>query len=219
MVVRDEDLAQIADHTSVPSHHSITNLSPAQSDGNQINPDAQESPTGAHQVTQDAEAPWQSQGDPDPYDDVVLDLSGDGSHIPSLDLEAVIGSLAVHVDPLDHFIDDAVLDFGLNPMEDGQEEGELEVNDTDEPQTADQILSRFSGSSSLPPSPSDPFEQYLFCHCKTTPFPNVKEPGQQAGCKTWKICQCVFTLSGQISTHTVRYMVPSPLDLLRFEAR
>lgn len=174
-VAREEDLTQIADHISTSSHRSIANLSPARSDASQINSATQESAAGVHEVTQDAEDTWQSQGDPDTYDDVVLQFSGDVARMPSLDLEAVIGSLAVHADPVDHFIDDPALDFGLDPAEDDQEEGELELEDAEEPQAVDRILSRFSGSSSLPPTPSDPFEQYLFCHCRKNTVLIIKE--------------------------------------------
>ncbi|WAO91384.1 Hypothetical protein NCS54_00885100 [Fusarium falciforme] len=163
-VAREEYLTQIADHISTSSHHSIANLSPERSDESQINSATQDSAAGVHEVTQDAEDTWQSQGDLDTYDDVVLQFSGDVAHIPSLDLEAVIGSLAVHADPVDHFTDDPALDFGLDPAEDDQEEGELGFDDAEEPRAADRILSWFSGSSSLPPTLSDPFEQYLFCH-------------------------------------------------------
>ncbi|KAK7577945.1 hypothetical protein V3481_016477 [Fusarium oxysporum f. sp. vasinfectum] len=79
----------------------------------------------------------------------------------SAETEATV--LPAHCGPEDFFVDDAISDSWLR-LEDSNDEETSEIRITVESETANRILSRISGTPSVPSSIPDPFDDYLFCH-------------------------------------------------------
>ncbi|KAJ4113823.1 hypothetical protein NW765_011430 [Fusarium oxysporum] len=87
-----------------------------------------------------------------------LTVSFDSS---SAETEATV--LPAHCGPEDFFVDDAISDSWLR-LEDSNDEETSDIRITVESETANRILSRISGTPSVPSSIPDPFDDYLFCH-------------------------------------------------------
>ncbi|KNB09725.1 hypothetical protein FOXG_10243 [Fusarium oxysporum f. sp. lycopersici 4287] len=79
----------------------------------------------------------------------------------SAETEATV--LPAHCGPEDFFVDDAISDSWLR-LEDSNDEETSDIRITVESETANRILSRISGTPSVPSSIPDPFDDYLFCH-------------------------------------------------------
>ncbi|EXA31736.1 hypothetical protein FOVG_16974 [Fusarium oxysporum f. sp. pisi HDV247] len=79
----------------------------------------------------------------------------------SAETEATV--LPAHCGPEDFFVDDAISDSWLR-LEDSNNEETSDIRITVESETTNRILSRISGTPSVPSSIPDPFDDYLFCH-------------------------------------------------------
>ncbi|EWZ33047.1 hypothetical protein FOZG_14543 [Fusarium oxysporum Fo47] len=79
----------------------------------------------------------------------------------SAETEATV--LPAHCGPEDFFVDDAISDSWLR-LEDSNDEETSDIRINVESETANRILSRISGTPSVPSSIPDPFDDYLFCH-------------------------------------------------------
>ncbi|WKT50564.1 Fungal transcription factor [Fusarium oxysporum f. sp. vasinfectum] len=79
----------------------------------------------------------------------------------SAETEATV--LPAHCGPEDFFVDDAISDSWLR-LEDSNDEETSDIRITVESETTNRILSRISGTPSVPSSIPDPFDDYLFCH-------------------------------------------------------
>ncbi|PCD27177.1 hypothetical protein AU210_013591 [Fusarium oxysporum f. sp. radicis-cucumerinum] len=161
----DDSPVDITDSAPFVMQHSTTSPSPSSVDrdlNDSLSPGSASAATS--EMSNDAGISHQNNKSSTACNTEVSDLQ---NHLTvsfassSAETEATV--LPAHCGPEDFFVNDAISDSWLR-LEDSNDEETSDIRINVESETANRILSRISGTPSVPSSIPDPFDDYLFCH-------------------------------------------------------
>ncbi|KAK2685610.1 hypothetical protein QWA68_015463 [Fusarium oxysporum] len=161
----DQDVITLTNQAPFVMQHSTTSPSPSSGDrdlNDSLSPESASAATS--EMSDDAGISHQNNKSSATCNTEVSDLQ---KHLTvsfassSAETEATV--LPAHCGPEELFVDDAISNSWLR-LEDSNDEETSEVRITVESEAVNRILSRISGTPSVPSSIPDPFDDYLFCH-------------------------------------------------------